>query len=189
MHPYLVGVPQITKQWRFTASFPSWPTLTLTVWMSSSRSSPIIWDTDFKTSSLYLQYWISQASRSKLMNIAITPSTHTASLPLVVLYCNVTCKLFDSIFSYCIPIHLSGALIYLLDLYCSATNADIREQTAELFSKILSDKLIGPKVRIMLAKFLPPIFMDAMRDSAEASVHMFEGTSVSRQLQSISIHW
>ena len=69
----------------------------------------------------------------------------------------------------------SGALVYLLDLYCNATNPAVREQTAELFAKVLSDKLVGPKVRIILSKFLPPIFMDAMRDSAEASVHMFEG--------------
>ena len=40
---------------------------------------------------------------------------------------------------------------------------------------MMSDKLIGPKVKIVLAKFLPAIFMDAMRDNAEASVHMFEG--------------
>ena len=40
---------------------------------------------------------------------------------------------------------------------------------------MLADKLVGPKVRIILTKFLPGIFMDAMRDSAEASVHMFEG--------------
>ena len=30
-------------------------------------------------------------------------------------------------------------------------------------------------MKIVLSKFLPAIFMDAMRDSAEASVHMFEG--------------
>ena len=62
-----------------------------------------------------------------------------------------------------------------MDLYCNASNPAVREQTAELFAKILADKLVGPKVRILLAKFLPPIFMDGMRDSAEASVHMFEG--------------
>ena len=58
----------------------------------------------------------------------------------------------------------------------------MREQTAELFAKVLSDKLVGPKVRIILSKFLPPIFMDAMRDSAEASVHMFEGMVVPKRL-------
>ena len=44
---------------------------------------------------------------------------------------------------------------------------------------MMSDKIIGPKVKIILSKFLPAIFMDAMRDSAEASVHMFEGKSTS----------
>ena len=68
-----------------------------------------------------------------------------------------------------------GALIYLLDLFCNATNPTVRERSAELFSKMMSDKLIGPKVKIVLSKFLPPIFMDAMRDNAEASVHMYEG--------------
>lgn len=70
-----------------------------------------------------------------------------------------------------------GGLIYLLDLFCNGTNPTVRERSAELFSKMMSDKLIGPKVKIVLAKFLPAIFMDAMRDSAEASVHMFEGKS------------
>ena len=65
--------------------------------------------------------------------------------------------------------------MYLLELFCNATNPAVREKTAELFAKMLSDKLVGPKVRIILGKFLPGIFMDAMRDSAEASVHMFEG--------------
>ena len=71
--------------------------------------------------------------------------------------------------------HFSGGLIYLLDLFCNGTNPTVRERSAELFSKMMSDKLIGPKVKIVLSKFLPAIFMDAMRDSAEASVHMFEG--------------
>ena len=71
--------------------------------------------------------------------------------------------------------YFTGAIVYLLDLFCNATNPTTRERTAELFAKMLSDKLVGPKVRIILSKFLPGIFMDAMRDSPEASVHMFEG--------------
>lgn len=71
--------------------------------------------------------------------------------------------------------YFSGGLIYLLDLYANGTNPVVRERSAELFSKMMSDKLIGPKVKIVLSKFLPAIFMDAMRDNASASVHMFEG--------------
>ncbi|BFZ15550.1 hypothetical protein BsWGS_18589 [Bradybaena similaris] len=77
---------------------------------------------------------------------------------------------------------VKGCLIYLLDLFCNSTNPAIRGKTAELFAKMLSDKLVGPKVRILLNKFLPPIFMDAMRDSAEAAVNMFEGTHENPEL-------
>uniref|UniRef100_A0A2K6E1C6 DnaJ heat shock protein family (Hsp40) member C13 n=1 Tax=Macaca nemestrina TaxID=9545 RepID=A0A2K6E1C6_MACNE len=48
-----------------------------------------------------------------------------------------------------------GALIYLLDMFCNSTHPQVRAQTAELFAKMTADKLIGPKVRIMLMKFLP----------------------------------
>ena len=77
-------------------------------------------------------------------------------------------------FCFCF-LFFSGGLIYLLDLFCNGTNPTVRERSAELFSKMMSDKLIGPKVKIVLSKFLPTIFMEAMRDSAAASVHMFEG--------------
>ena len=68
----------------------------------------------------------------------------------------------------------TGALIYLLNLFCNSQNPTVREETASLFAKMITDKLVGPKVRIVLSKFLPLIFMDAMRDNPEASVHMFE---------------
>ncbi|XP_025080789.1 dnaJ homolog subfamily C member 13-like isoform X2 [Pomacea canaliculata] len=77
---------------------------------------------------------------------------------------------------------VKGGLIYLLDLFCNSSNPNVREKTAELLGKMQSDKLVGPKVRILLTKFLPGIFMDAMRDSPEASVHMFEGTHENPEL-------
>lgn len=51
----------------------------------------------------------------------------------------------------------------------------MRAKAAELFNKMMADKLVGPKVKITLSKFLPTIFMDAMRENPEVSVHMFEG--------------
>lgn len=39
-----------------------------------------------------------------------------------------------------------GAVIYLLDLFCSSRNPQIREFCAELLGKTTSDKLSGPKV-------------------------------------------
>ena len=67
-----------------------------------------------------------------------------------------------------------GALIYLLNLFCNSTSPTVREQTAALLGKMITDKLVGPKVRILLTKFLPLIFMDAMKENPEASVTMFE---------------
>ncbi|KAH0503542.1 DnaJ-like protein subfamily C member 13 [Microtus ochrogaster] len=75
-----------------------------------------------------------------------------------------------------------GALIYLLDMFCNSTHPQVRSQTAELFAKMTADKLIGPKVRITLMKFLPSVFMDAMRDNPEAAVHIFEGTHENPEL-------
>ncbi|KAM3822189.1 dnaJ homolog subfamily C member 13 isoform 2-T4 [Vipera latastei] len=77
---------------------------------------------------------------------------------------------------------LKGALIYLLDMFCNSTHPQVRSQTAELFAKMTTDKLVGPKVRIILMKFLPGVFMDAMRDSPEAAVHIFEGTHENPEL-------
>ena len=72
----------------------------------------------------------------------------------------------------CLP--LSGSLIYLLNLFCNSTVPSVREETAALFGKMITDKLVGPRVRIILSKFLPNIFMDAMKDSPETSLHMFD---------------
>lgn len=65
----------------------------------------------------------------------------------------------------------------MLNLFCNSQNPSVREQTAGLIAKMITDKLVGPRVRIVLAKFLPQIFMDAMRDSPEAAVVMFESES------------
>jgi len=43
-------------------------------------------------------------------------------------------------------------------------------------------KLHGPRVVIILSKFLPPVFSDAMRENPEASVHMFEGNHENPEL-------
>ncbi|XP_072047448.1 dnaJ homolog subfamily C member 13-like isoform X2 [Amphiura filiformis] len=75
-----------------------------------------------------------------------------------------------------------GGLIYLLDLFCNSPNPNVRDKTAELLAKMQTDKLMGPRIRILLCKFLPPIFMDAMRDSHEASIHMFEGVHENPEL-------
>lgn len=67
-------------------------------------------------------------------------------------------------------------MIYLLDLFCNSNSPQVRESCAELLARMGSDKLIGPKIRLVLGRFLPAVFADAMRDSPQACVHMFEST-------------
>lgn len=45
-----------------------------------------------------------------------------------------------------------GAVIYLLDLFCSSRNPQIREFCSELLGKMTSDKLSGPKVSSSVLK-------------------------------------
>lgn len=69
-----------------------------------------------------------------------------------------------------------GAVIYLLDLFCNSRNPQVREICAEILVKMAADKLSGPRVRITVCKFFPPVFLDAMIDSPAIAVQMFEST-------------
>ncbi|XP_071522873.1 dnaJ homolog subfamily C member 13 isoform X2 [Panulirus ornatus] len=67
-----------------------------------------------------------------------------------------------------------GAVMYLLNIFCSSDDADVREKTAELMGKMTCDKLVGPRVRLILLKILPTVLVDQMRDSPATAVHMYE---------------
>ncbi|XP_069681979.1 dnaJ homolog subfamily C member 13 isoform X2 [Periplaneta americana] len=75
-----------------------------------------------------------------------------------------------------------GAVLYLLDLFCNSSVPTVREKTAELLARMGADKLVGPKVRLTVGRFLPPVFADAMRDAPQTCVHMFEGTHENPEL-------
>ena len=40
---------------------------------------------------------------------------------------------------------------------------------------MVTDKLVGPKVRICVTRFLPSIFLDTMKQSPEAAVRYIAG--------------
>ncbi|XP_076044368.1 receptor mediated endocytosis 8 isoform X2 [Oratosquilla oratoria] len=67
-----------------------------------------------------------------------------------------------------------GGVVYLLDIFCSSDDAEVREKTAELLGKMTGDKLVGPKVRLILTRLLPPALVETMRDSPSTSVQMYE---------------
>lgn len=70
--------------------------------------------------------------------------------------------------------HDKGAVLYLLDVFCNSDVPGYREKSAEVLTKMVLDKLIGPKVRICVTRFLPTIFLDAMKQSPEAAVSMLD---------------
>jgi hypothetical protein len=59
-------------------------------------------------------------------------------------------------------------------MFCNNDTPGLREKTAEVLSKMVMDKLVGPKVRICVTKFLPTIFVDAMKQSPEAAISMLD---------------
>ncbi|XP_054167917.1 dnaJ homolog subfamily C member 13-like [Oppia nitens] len=75
-----------------------------------------------------------------------------------------------------------GAILYLLTLYAKSNNFEVREKAAELLSKMTSDKLNGPRIKLILHKFVPSLFIDAMKDSPQTAVHLFDGTQENPEL-------
>lgn len=75
-----------------------------------------------------------------------------------------------------------GALVYLLDIYCNSTDPKVRERSAELVAKMSSDKLSGPKLVRLFARFMPAVFLDAMKESPQESVSLFEGNQENPEL-------
>lgn len=70
----------------------------------------------------------------------------------------------------------SGGLHYLLDLFCSSRRPAVREAVGTVFVRLAADKLHGPRVKLLLSKFIPDIFLDTMRDSVEQAIVMFDGS-------------
>jgi len=69
---------------------------------------------------------------------------------------------------------LRGAPLFILNLFANSTSGHLRERSAELVAKMTTDKLVGPKIKLILCKFLPILFIDAMKDSPPAAVNMFD---------------
>jgi DnaJ family protein C protein 13 len=76
----------------------------------------------------------------------------------------------------------SGGLLYLLDIFVNGQNSNLREYAANVLSKIMNDRLHGPRVRLQLIKYLPNLVIDAMRESSETSIQLFETTHENPEL-------
>ncbi|XP_015790480.1 dnaJ homolog subfamily C member 13-like [Tetranychus urticae] len=69
---------------------------------------------------------------------------------------------------------VKGGVLYLLDIFCNSSDHKIREKSAELLAKMTIDKLNGPKIRLILCKFLPVSFIESMKESPQEAVNLFD---------------
>lgn len=76
----------------------------------------------------------------------------------------------------------SGGLLYLLDIFVNGQNSNLREFAANVLAKTMSDRLHGPRIRLQLIKYLPNLVVDAMRESCETSIQLFETTHENPEL-------
>ena len=76
----------------------------------------------------------------------------------------------------------SGGLLYLLDVFANGQNSNLREHAASVLSKLMNDRLHGPRIRLQLMKYLPNLVVDAMRESCETSIQLFETTHENPEL-------
>ncbi|KAK2708864.1 hypothetical protein QYM36_014478, partial [Artemia franciscana] len=79
-----------------------------------------------------------------------------------------------------------GCLVYLLQIFCSSFKSDsnehIRSQAAENLNRIMSDRLVGPRIRTVLLKFLPPAIVDAFRESSTQPQMLFDSETQNPEL-------
>ena len=78
-------------------------------------------------------------------------------------------------------IHYNG-ITCLLFIFCCEKDEDVRKSAADVLCKMTADKLMGPKVRIAVARFLPEIFLDAMKNSSETTIRMYENSHENPEL-------
>ena len=75
-----------------------------------------------------------------------------------------------------------GGYIYLLDLLCNSSSLEVRQKTTVLFSRLLYDKLSGPRVRLALGHFLPPSICDTLRDSPSSVLSLLDSIQENPEL-------
>ncbi|KAL7076697.1 hypothetical protein ACQ4LE_003778 [Meloidogyne hapla] len=95
-----------------------------------------------------------------------------------------------------------GGLVYILAIFAECTSININESkleendlspstgitpasrmlAAELFAKLQSDKLTGPRWTRLLSRFLPTIFADTLRDNPGTAIQMFDSSTENPEL-------
>ncbi|KAK6107132.1 DnaJ domain family protein [Brugia pahangi] len=76
-----------------------------------------------------------------------------------------------------------GGLLHILSVFFNDQfDPTTRILAAELLAKMQADKLTGPRWSRFIVRFLPPIFTDALRDSPQTALSMFDSTHENPEL-------
>lgn len=67
-------------------------------------------------------------------------------------------------------------------MLCNSTSLEVRLKTTELFSRLLSDKLSGPRVRLALGHFLPPSICETLKDSPSSVLPLLDSNQENPEL-------
>lgn len=72
--------------------------------------------------------------------------------------------------------------MHVLWVFCCTNDSNCRIRAAEVLARAVQDKLEGPRIRLVLTRFLPPLLVDAMRDSPENVVRLFDTNAENPEL-------
>ncbi|CAB3364063.1 Hypothetical predicted protein [Cloeon dipterum] len=76
-----------------------------------------------------------------------------------------------------------GAVLHLLCLFCNSNNSEeVRGRTAELISRLSADRLSGPRVKLVLSRFLPASLSDMILATPRMAMALYDGNHENPEL-------
>eukprot|EP00127_Corallochytrium_limacisporum_P004390 Clim_evm24s159 gene=Clim_evmTU24s159 len=75
-----------------------------------------------------------------------------------------------------------GGHVYLLHQFVSSTDSELRQAAATAVGRLVSNRLIGPKILIACRKFLPSVMVETMAEGAEQAVALYESDQENPEL-------
>lgn len=75
-----------------------------------------------------------------------------------------------------------GGHLFAVDLLCNGDNESIRDKAAILLSRLMTEKLSGPRLRLALGQILPLAIVDTMRDLPSSTVQLLDNDQENPEL-------
>jgi DnaJ family protein C protein 13 len=76
-----------------------------------------------------------------------------------------------------------GGHLFAVDLLCNGDNeSGLRDKSAMFLSRLMTEKLSGPRLRLALAQILPLAIVDTMRDLPSSTVRLLDNDQENPEL-------